>query len=363
MLDFTSALYLGFRHRATVLPAWGQLTSGVPAALAEPPVARAVAGQLACLQGCEATVTGASTLHLFWDLFAMLAEQKVAIFLDTGAYPIAGWAAAAAAARGVPVHRFGAAGPAGLARLVRGERKRRPVIVSDGLCSPCGCRVPVARYLEIVREAGGLLVLDDTQALGLLGQRPDHSEPYGHGGGGSLRYLALGGPDIILVSSLAKAFGVPLAALSGSRGLVAQFRATSKTRIHTSPPSFVSLLAGQRALALNETEGDRRRARLVQRVRQFRERLAAGGLTTRGGLFPMQSLQLPERLDARLFHQKLLAGGVRSVLREGCLGRPTVTFVLTARHARVAIDRAASIILHNYYQGQLDPKEDSHGLP
>jgi 8-amino-7-oxononanoate synthase len=46
-----------------------------------------------------------------------------------------------------------------------------PVVVADGLCAACGCAAPVAAYLDCVRRAGGLLVLDDTQALGLLGAR------------------------------------------------------------------------------------------------------------------------------------------------------------------------------------------------
>src|SRR5690606_633171 len=128
---------------------------------------------------------------------------------------IAKWGVERAAAHGVPVRGFPHQDVERLARLVHRE-KSRPVIVSDGLCSGCGCTAPVAAYHEIVRGRGGWLVLDDTQALGLLGVAPDQVAPYGWGGGGSLCHHALAGPEIILVSSLAKSFGVPLAVLSGS---------------------------------------------------------------------------------------------------------------------------------------------------
>lgn len=91
MINFASALYLGMHHPSQLLQSWQQLTLGVPAALAEPPGAEEVAGKLAQLQGSEQGVLLPSTLHLFWDLFGMLNQQPVALFLDDGAYAIARW--------------------------------------------------------------------------------------------------------------------------------------------------------------------------------------------------------------------------------------------------------------------------------
>ena len=62
-----------------------------------------------------------------------------------------------------------------------------PVVVADGICAACGRIVPTDDYFSSVSLVGGLLVMDDTQALGLLGARPDKGAPLGHGGGGSLR--------------------------------------------------------------------------------------------------------------------------------------------------------------------------------
>ena len=89
VLDFTSALYLGFWHATPAFPPWPRLTTGAPAALADPPGADHVAARLARLQGCETAVLGTSTLHVFWDVLGWLGRDGTAIYVDAGAYPIA----------------------------------------------------------------------------------------------------------------------------------------------------------------------------------------------------------------------------------------------------------------------------------
>src|ERR1700722_10436285 len=99
MLDFTSVLYLGFRHAFRTLRRWAQLTTGRPASLEEAPEAVAVAQDLARLVGCERAVLAPSTLHLYWVLFDVLARDGVAIYADGGTYPIARWGVERAAAK------------------------------------------------------------------------------------------------------------------------------------------------------------------------------------------------------------------------------------------------------------------------
>ncbi len=348
MLDFTSVLYLDFRHESRSVGPWSQLTTGTPAALAEPEVVHRVTKHLAQMQGCEQAVVGPSTLHLFWDFFAQLPDLSLdkrpfAIFLDAGAYPIIQWGVERAEMLGVPFYRFPHQGVAAVARLVRRvAHLYRPVIVSDGLCSGCGCTAPLGDYLEIVRAHNGLLVLDDTQALGLLGFSPSKTAPYGRLGGGSLKNQAISGPELVVVSSLAKSLGVPLAVLAGSRKIVSNFRDRSQTRVHCSPPSFAALHAAERALFLNEKQGDRRRNQLARNVGLFSWLLAEQGLLTSGGLFPVQSLQLPPDINLVGLFKALLAGGIRSVLRRGCNGRSTISFVITARHRPDEITKAVA---------------------
>lgn len=348
MLDFTSALYLGFRHPSDSLRPWDALTLGRPAAVREFPEATALAGELARLQGCEAATLVPSTLHLFWDLFHGLSRERVAFLCDGGTYPIARWGAERAAAMGVPVHTFPHHDTAALARLAtRTARARlRPIVVADGYCPGCSRAAPVRSYAELARRCDGFLVLDDTQALGILGQSPSATNPYGSGGGGSLRWHETFGPQIVVGSSLAKGFGAPVAVLAGSAEVVDRFRGQSETRVHCSPPSAAAIAAASHALSLNRAHGDALRSRLMSLVSRLRHWFRkAGGVLRSGALFPVQSFCSAKGSRAAVLHERLSQNGVRALLTRACGGASVcVTLLLTARHEMADVDAAGRIL-------------------
>jgi 8-amino-7-oxononanoate synthase len=346
VLDFTSVLYLGLWHPSGSLRPWARLTTGVPAALAAPPGAAAVARELAALQGCQRGSLAPSTLHLFWDLFGSLDSDRSAIFMDEGLYPVGRWGVDRARGRGVPITRFPHHDAGALLRgMDQARRALPPVVVADGLCPACGMAAPIADYLEIVRARGGLLVLDDTQALGILGHSPGRDDPYGRGGGGSLRRFGATGPDVILVSSLAKAFGVPVAVISGAATVIDDFEARSQTRVHSSPPSVAVIRAAQHALEVNQERGDATRRRLARLVIHFRRRLMGAGLHAAGGLFPIQTIRTAPGVDLAGLHAWLLQRGVRTVLGRGhrC-GGAQIRLLINALHRGQDIDRAVDAL-------------------
>ncbi|MFB9290054.1 aminotransferase class I/II-fold pyridoxal phosphate-dependent enzyme [Pseudoduganella plicata] len=334
--DFTSALYLGMRHPGHALEGWDALTLGKPAALYDVPGARAVAESLARLQGSAAATLLPSTLHLFWDLFGMLARERCAVLVDDAAYPVARWGAERAAGLGLPLRAFRHGDTAALARLVGYWRDagRWPLILADGY-SPGGADcAPLGQYGALAERDGGLLVLDDTQALGVLGRH----------GGGSLRRHGIEHLPVLVGASLAKAFGVPLAVLAGSAAWVARFERVSDTRLHASPPSQAVVAATRRVLRLNALCGDGLRRLLAQRIACFRAALRQGGLACDGGRFPVQSVPLPGRLDLAAAHRALRQAGVLA-LPQSKGGRARLTFLLRADHTQADIARAATALL------------------
>lgn len=347
MLDFTSSLYLGLRHPSHSLGPWQNLTAGAPVALSEPAGNRLAAHLLAELQGCERGLLAPSTLHLFWDLFGILGNEPTAIYLDSGAYPIARWGVERAAGKGIRVREFPHHSPETLRRLLQRHKGRnaRPLIVTDGFCPACGRPAPVAEYLACARIHGGLLIIDDTQSLGILGRSPGLAAPYGRGGGGVLRRTGVSGPEIIMASSLAKGFGVPMAALGGSRDIIRLFEEKSETRVHCSQPSAAVIQAALHALRVNSLSGDALRLRLARLVARFRGRLADACLSTTGGIFPFQTLVPVPGIDSASIHENLVRRGVKAVLHKGGRGRaPLISFIVTARHTPFEIDHAAGII-------------------
>ncbi|MCO6488579.1 MAG: pyridoxal phosphate-dependent aminotransferase family protein [Phaeodactylibacter sp.] len=348
-MDFTSALYLGMNHPTGSLPPWQSLTTGAPAALKEPPAAGRAAKAVARLQGCEAGLLYPSTLHLFWDLFGFLSRSPIAAFPDKQAYPIAGWGLQWAAKRSVPVHGFRHHSAESLLQVIRSGhlQGRRPVVVSDGWCSQCGKAAPLKAYLEVLRPYNGLLVIDDTQALGILGRHPAAGMPYGRGGGGLLPWLGVQDGNVLVGSSLAKAFGVPVAVLSGPPHFIKRLKARSLTRVHCSPPSLAAISAALHALQLNRREGDRRRRILLQRVRQFKEELLEAGIETGPGLFPVQRLTAVQGGAAKDLHLRLTQAGVQTVLSAGHKGQAQLSFLLRANHQEEEIAEAVRLIVKN----------------
>jgi 8-amino-7-oxononanoate synthase len=349
MLDFTSVLYLGFRHAHHTLRPWTQLTTGRPAALQPAPEAAAVAQDLAGLLRCERAVLAPSTLHLFWDLFDILANESVAIYTDAGTYPIARWGIERAAAKGVRTATFQMHDPSALESLLHRDRRagNRPVVVTDGVCPTTGRAAPLPDYLRLVRERNGYLVIDDTQALGILGKEPARDAPYGWGGAGTPAFYGLEGPELILGSSLAKGFGAPLAVLASNAKLIAKFEELGATRVHSSPPSLAVISAAQRALAINAKQGDSLRNHLAKLVRYFQDGLRRIGLSALGGLFPMQTLNAIPGVVPEMLYRRLLSFGVKTVLRSARnLFGSVVSFLMTALHTRSDIGRCIDALRH-----------------
>jgi 8-amino-7-oxononanoate synthase len=337
--DFTSALYLGIEHGSRQLAEWERLTLGKPAALEPPPGAAAVEQELAALVGCERALLAPSTLHVFWDLIAILSARGAHLFVDDGLYPIGRWGVERAVARGAPATWFRRHDANALRAAIARASPGAPVVVADGFCPACGVAAPLRAYLDCVAPRDGLVLLDDTQALGIFGRAPGGWAPYGSGGGGSLALAGVRDRRIVVVSSLAKAFGAPLAMLVGAEAVVAAFESRGTTRVHCSPPSAAAIAAAVNALAVNRRSGDALRRTLAGHVLRFRQGLER--LTASASVFPVQPLRLPAMADPRRVYEGLRNRGVQTVLSRGEHGgRARITFLLTARHQDSEIDYA-----------------------
>jgi 8-amino-7-oxononanoate synthase len=268
--------------------------------------------------------------------------------MDSGTYAIARWGVERAAGRGVPVRRFPHHDAGTLAALIEQDHHagRRPVVVADGFCPTCGKPAPLAAFLRCVERDRGCLVLDDTQALAVLGREASETMPYGRGGGGSLRWQGIDSPDVIVGSSLAKGFGVPVAVLAGTRKLIHRFEQHSETLLHSSPPSLAVVRAAEQALAVNRAQGDDLRRHLAHLVRRFRARLRELGLAADGDLFPVQTLR-PIRVSASTLHARLMDLGIRTVVIRCCRGLAArLALLITALHRLSDIDRAVEAVGH-----------------
>ncbi len=348
MLDFTSSLYLGLAHEHAGLRPWSRMTTGTPAALRTLPGSGAVAADLARLSQSEAAVLTPSTLHAFHDLSLLWPARTHALYLDSGAYEIAKWGAAMAASRGMRVRQFRHHDPASLCRALQKDRAcgRVPLVVTDGYCPGCGAAAPLAAYAGSTETFGGWLVVDDTQAFGVLGRAPSARSPFGTGGGGTAPWLDFRHPRLVIAASLAKGFGVPLAVVAGARRLIERFERSSETRTHCSPVAAPALHAAENAIAFNHHAGDRARASLSQLVSRLRRKLQTTPLEPAGGLFPSLSIAGTQGLTAEDLHLCLQRMEIQTVLqRQRVSGEPRLGVLITALHGNRDIDRLAEALL------------------
>ncbi len=363
MLDFSSALYLGLRHPSASLPGWDALTLGRPAALQELPGAGGLAMAVAQLQGCKAGVLAPSTLHLFWDLFDILGQQDIMILQDAASYPIVHWGVERAAAAGIAVATFAGHSVPQATKLARQAAAAglRPVIVTDGYSPSLGRPAPLAAYAAIAANADGYLVLDDTQALGVFGAGSCKLTSWGCGGGGSLQRQQVFGDHVIVGVSLAKAFGAPLAVLSGSLALVRRFEDGSRTRTHSSPPSMAVMQAAEQALRINRQSGDRLRRHLMRLVRQLRCALDQLGLHVGGGDFPVQTIASTPTCNCLRLHQYLARHEVLTVLQRSRRGGALLSLIVNADHTATQLLQATALLADGLIeQGRQGRHRQSH---
>ena len=339
VIDLTRALYLGFEHASGSLSSWQRLTTGRPAALEATTPSRVERG-LAELLGMERAILAPSTLHVVTDLYAALAERVQRIHVDACAYPITWWGLERARLRGVTITPYRSLADLE-ARVARGVGPL--AIVTDAMCLGCRRTKPLEGLARLAERSAGLLIVDDSQGVGLLGANPTPARPYGHGGGGSLAWCAASRSSVLLLGSLAKAFGAPLAFVAGRAELVAWFTRKSGTRVHASPWSAASCAALERALAVNEERGETLRARLLERVQAFRDAVAGAGGALASGFFPVQATPAVGARVALRLERELRARGVLTVVTRAAGGGARLGCMLTAKTAPNDARRAGRI--------------------
>lgn len=351
MMDFTSSLYLGMKHNSKELDGWQQLTTGRPAILGETRLAGQVATQVATLQGLEKGLVSPSTLHLYHDLFDWLCHQPVRVYIDEKVYPVSKYGIEKLLLRKIPVSHFRHLDAGNLAQQMglQPTRPGIPIVITDGWCPVCGRPAPLQQYAALVKPCNGWVVVDDTQAMGVLGTGKKAGSPLGIGGGGLLRWLSAPVANMITITSLAKAFGVPMAVISGSTHTIDAFAANSRSRVNASPVSLVHLQAAMNAVRINRLEGEARRVRLNRNIRLLRSSLQAAGIRVGGSFFPVQSIQGHNRQDTIDLWDALSTQRIKTVMvMPHSHPDPVLSFVLRSDHIPQEINALAEAILRHH---------------
>jgi 7-keto-8-aminopelargonate synthetase-like enzyme len=136
------------------------------------------------------------------------------------------------------------------------DRRAPRIITVNGVYSMPGTLPDIVGYESLARRYGATLYIDDAHGIGVLGAKPGPRMPYGHGGGGVVRYFGLGYDHIVYVAGLSKAFSSLGAFVTCRTPAERDLFLTASTMIFSGPVPVASLATALAGLRVNREHGD-----------------------------------------------------------------------------------------------------------
>ena len=274
--DFGSLNYLGLdlneRVIASVEPMlkdWGTHPSWTRAVASPAPYA-ALEYELADLVGAPEVLVFPTITLLHLGVLPLLVGNEGTILVDDGSHKSMREAAELASARGAKIMPVRRNDVSDLERQLRRCDPHAPRIITvNGVYSMPGTLPDIAGYADLARRYDATLYIDDAHGIGVLGEHPGPSMPYGSGGGGVVRYFGLDYEHIVYVAGLSKAFSSLGAFVTCRSPAERSLFLTASTMIFSGPIPVASLATALAGLRINREEGDRLRQhvhRLTMRI-------------------------------------------------------------------------------------------------
>lgn len=207
----------------------------------------------------------------------------------------------AVAGLGLPVHPFPHLDPQGLEAALQNHLRpgQRVAVLTDGVFPSTGALPPLDAYRALLDPYGGLLCIDDSHGLGVLGA----------GGRGTLEHFGVEGPQSHVAGTLSKAFGGLGGIVPGSVELGEKLTRNAMILRGASPPppaSAAAALEGMRIL----TEQPELRQTLAANIARMRNGLRGLGLAIADSPVPIVLLRAPGT-DLAAVSEALVQRGIR----------------------------------------------------
>ena len=210
-------------------------------------------------------------------------------------------------------------------RALAERAEERAVVVTDAVFSASGQLAPLRELHAVSRAAGGLLLVDEAHALGVVGAQ---------GRGAAWAAGLAAEPDVVLTVTLSKALGSQGGAVLGPAAVRAHLVDTARPFIFDTglaPPATAAALA---ALRLLDDE-------LVERVRTRAQQIAAA-LGVRAGDGAVVPVVLGTAARAAAARDACLADGVLV----GCFRPPAVPPGASCLRLTARADLGAADVQH-----------------
>jgi glycine C-acetyltransferase len=343
VIMLTSNNYLGLADHPAIVEAaekaerdYGYGLASVRFICGTQTIHRELEQRIAGFFGTEDTILYGSCWNANEGLFQTIAQEQDAIISDelNHASIIDGVRLAKA-----KKERFKNRDMADLRRALEATKEaRNKVVVTDGVFSMEGSLAPLPEEVELTRQYGAFLVVDESHGTGVLGAS----------GRGTGEELGVFGKIDAYTSTLGKALGGSHGGFTtGPRVLVEYLRQKSRPYLfsNTLPPAVV--MGSIAAFDLLEKDTS-----LVQRLRDnttyFREQLTSRGVNVRPGIHPIVPILIGDTAKAISMSAELLDRGIYvsgfgyPVVPQG---QARLRCQISAAHTREHLDRAIAGIV------------------
>jgi acyl transferase domain-containing protein/7-keto-8-aminopelargonate synthetase-like enzyme/acyl carrier protein/SAM-dependent methyltransferase len=275
-IDYGSCNYLGFDWHPYIMDA-------VRPALAQwgvhPPWSRTVASpqiyqeleiKLAELVEAPYVDVFPTVTLLNMGLMPELIGPEDTLFIDQYAHNCLQRAAALCHERGSRIVVFRHNDVAYLERKMKEvSLSSKKLVVVDGIYSLDGTHAPLPELVELGKRYNAWIMVDDSHGFGVIGEQPSSEFPYGKRGNGIAKYYDLdyGRDGIIYVGQLSKAYSTMGGFVAYGDPMIKTAVQNAFSMVFSGPLPTASLATGIAGIEINEREGDKARAMILDRTR------------------------------------------------------------------------------------------------
>jgi glycine C-acetyltransferase len=224
-----------------------------------------------------------------------------------------------------------------LAEMLDTDDSRHRVVVTDGVFSMEGELARLPALVELCRQKGALLVVDDSHGTGVLGER----------GRGTMEELGVHGQVDVVTGTLGKALGGAVGGfVAGPSAVVEILRQRSRPYLFSNAMPPMVAAGSLTAFDILDEEPDRVR-RLRENTSAFREALRERGFDVREGVHPIVPIIVGDTALAIRLSRELLEEGVYvsgfgfPVVPKG---EARLRAQISAAHSREELDTAVEAI-------------------
>ena len=208
------------------------------------------------------------------------------------------------------------------------KNMEKPLIVSDGLFPIWAELAPVEAYLKIAEEFDGAVWVDDSHAVGILGEN----------GRGIYEYFHLDSDRLFMGGTLSKAFGAYGGFVTGNTAFIREVK-TGHVMTGSSAPPNALVAAAIKGLEIVKNHPEIRQ-NLWNNAFYLKNGIKSLGLKVDENHLPIVTFRLSDSNKMRHIHQKLMDKGIyiQFVKYVGSGADGVLRIVVTSSHTKPQID-------------------------